>query len=416
MEVKEIQNILDTKFVELADEMEKKYSDISKVTDIEKQIAEVKDYQEKLNEKMVLQKASDGSAEDKDMKEYKEAFKNYLRSGKEIDMGLASSVVEKMYGKSKNSVQFGGNSGFIMDTKTLSVDSQPNGGYLVRSEVKPGMVQRVFETTPMRELADVQSISSSELEIILDDDEFASGGWVGEQGTRSSTDNGQIGKITIAVHEQCAEPKATQKFLDDASIDVESWISRRVNNILTRTENTSFVSGNGSLKPRGFVDYSAWSSAGVYERGKLEHINSGTNGDLTADGLIETQSSLLSEYDSNAVWMLNRMAFNKVKLLKDGQGNYLLNTEGMREGFAPRLLGKPVVFSSDMTAPSSFTTGTLAVAYGDFREAYQIVDRIGLNVIRDPYTSKPYVKFYTTKRVGGGAKNFQALKLNKLSA
>jgi HK97 family phage major capsid protein len=431
----QLEEILSSKLNEMTEEMLKKTADVKKVEHLEKQVTELETYKKNYEameksqkemgntlealEKKYSSKENGLNGENSDLKEYEKSFLNYLRSGEEIDNEVAKKGMEAIYGTKDHGLEFGGNNGFILNNKekkTLQVGVQNEGGYWVRPQLSNTPTTRIFESTPMRQLANVISIGTDSLDIMLDDDEFTSGGWVDEVGTRSVTANGRIGMLNIPTHEQYAQPQITQKLLDDAVFDIGGWINRKTNDILSRTENTAFVTGNGSKRPTGLTSYAAWTTAGTYERDKLEHVNSGTNGVITADGLIETQDALLAEHQNRAVWMMNRTAFTKVKQLKDGSGQYLLNTEGLREGFAPRLLGKPVIFSSDLTTESSFTTGTLAVAYGDFMEGYQIVDRLGIRVLRDPYTSKPYILFYTTKRVGGAVKNFQAIKFNKLSA
>jgi HK97 family phage major capsid protein len=243
----------------------------------------------------------------------------------------------------------------------------------------------------------------------------------GEEESRSVTATPKIGLLSIPTHEQYAMPKVTQTMLDDSVIDIAAWLQMKTNDIISRTENTAFVSGNGSKKPEGFLNLSAWTTVGTYERGKLEHISSGVNGTsaglgLVADKIIEVQDSLLEAYQEGAVWVMNRMTWSKVKTLKDGSGQYLLDRDLLKTNTSPMLLGKPVVFSTDMAKPSDYTTGTLAIAYGNFKRGYQIVDRTGIRVLRDPLTAKPYIQFYTTKRVGGAVKNYQAIKLLKLSA
>ena len=304
---------------------------------------------------------------------------------------------------------------YVMDDiKTMRVGNNPDGGYLAPTDRRTDVsVGRIFETSPMRALASIITTGNSDVELVIDDNESASGGWVGEEGTRSDTDQAQIGLLKIAVHEQFAQPKATQKMLDDAAFNVESWLSEKTNDILTRTENTAFVSGDGSQKPKGFLSYDAWATAGTYERHKIEQVNSGTSGVVVADGLIDLQNSLIEEYQANARFLLKRATFANVAKLKDGNGQYLLNAVAMSQGFNMTLLGKPIVFADDMPAVAA---NALSIAYGDFGKGYTIVDRIGIRVLRDPYTSKPYIKFYTTKRVGGAVTNFEAIKIQKLAA
>jgi len=362
--------------------------------------------------------------ENEDLKLYKKGFETYLKKGKIISEDLAKKGLTSIFGETIDlEIKSDEGNGFIMDIKSLNLEQktmrvgvQTDGGYLTRPELSTTPITRIFETSPIRELASSQLIGSSELELIMDDDEASSGGWVGEEETRGDTNTPKVGKLTIQVKDQFAQPKATQKLLDDGIINVETWLAEKINEIITRTENTAFVNGTGDKSPKGILTYSAWASAGTYERDKLEYVKSGTNGVIKADTLMEIQDSLLDAYQANAVWIINRTAFTKIKQLKDGEGNYLLNTTGMKDGFAPMLLGKPIVFASDMPKATAFTTGTKAIIYGDIRAGYQIVDRQGINVLRDPFTSKPYVKFYTTKRTGGAVKNFQAIKVYQLSA
>jgi HK97 family phage major capsid protein len=299
------------------------------------------------------------------------------------------------------------------DLKTMRVGNNPDGGYATVSDRRTDItVDRIFETSPMRAIANVVTTGNSEIEIPIDDNESTSGGWVGEEGTISTTAQAQLGMLKIAIHEQFAEPKATQKMLDDSFFDIEAWLASKTDDILTRDENTAFVTGNGSLKPKGIMSYDAWTTAGTYERGKIEQVNSGAAGIVKADGLITLQNSLLEAYQGNAKFLMKRTTFGAVSKLKDGNGTYLLNSMMLPQGASMTLLGKPVIFADDIAAIAS---NALAIAYGDFSRAYTIVDRMGIRVLRDPLTAKPYIKFYTTKRVGGAVTNYQAVKIQKLA-
>lgn len=297
---------------------------------------------------------------------------------------------------------------------SLVTGSNPDGGYTVlpdrRSDIS---VTRIFETSPMRAVSQIITTGTNEVESIIDDNESMSGGWVGEATAPSQTNIAQVGLLKIPVHEQYAQPQVTQKMLDDSYFNVEAWLAAKTNDKLTRTENTAFVAGDGANKPKGFLSYAAWASAGVYERNKLEQVNSGTSGVFTADGLRRMQGRLLGAYQAGASFLTKRDSFTEISLLKDGAGRYLLNERMMADGVDVRLLGKPLYFADDMQA---IAADALAIAYGDFGTAYTIVDRMGLRVLRDPYTAKPFIKFYTTKRVGGAVTNYQAIKIQKLAA
>jgi HK97 family phage major capsid protein len=313
--------------------------------------------------------------------EYKNAFCNYLRKG--MDAGLEA-----------------------FEGKALSVGSDPDGGYLVTPTMTDKIIQTVKETSPLRSIASVEVISTDSLEII-EDTEDAAAGWTTETGTVSDTTTPQIGKKTISVHELYAQPKATQKLVDDSAIDIESWLATKVADIFSRNENTAFVSGSGTGQPKGFLTYPAGTAWG-----QIEQINSGTDATVTADGLVQLYYGLKEGYAQRATFLMNRSVLQAVRLLKESTTDQYLWQPGLASGTPDTLLGVPVVQAADMPVAAS---GSLSVACGDFEAGYQIVDRVGIRVLRDPFTDKPFVKFYTTKRVGGDVINYEAIKLLKLS-
>jgi HK97 family phage major capsid protein len=343
---------------------------------------------------------------------FKSAFSDYARKkGKDIDENLIKEYNSEFISKFDPLLKEDAKESLV---KTLSVDSNPDGGYLVFPERRAGVDKiREFETSPVRAVANVISTVAESYEIVIDDDESASGGWVSEQEVRNDSDTAQFGKIIITTHEQYAQPKVTQKLLDDISINIENYLSEKTSDIITRTENTAFVSGNGAGKPKGFLSYDAWAAAGTYERGKIERINSGTNGQFVADSIKKLKNSLKGVYQGNAVFGIKRDDWFNIITLKDGDGNYLLDPRSFKDGDTEILLGKRVVFMDDLPTAA---TGSLSMVYGDFRRGYTIVDRFGLRVLRDNLTDKRYIKFYTTKRVGGAVTNYEALKLYELSA
>lgn len=301
--------------------------------------------------------------------------------------------------------------------KSLSVNIDPDGGFTVTPEISAKITTRIFESSPMRSVASVITISSDSVDMMLDDDEAATGGWTAEKGTVTETATPEWGMINIPVHEQFSEPKATQKILDDSAIDIESWLAGKTSRRMLRFENTAFASGDGSGKPRGFLDYDNWTTPstgtarGVYQRDALETINSGTDAVFDADTLIRTQAALIEEYQSNAVWLGNRHTIGELKQLKDGESRYRLLE--LSTGGDMLLLGKRIIFANDMP---TIATDAKVLAYGDFEAGYQIVDRMGIRVLRDPFTAKPFIKFYTTKRVGGAVISYEAIKRYQLSA
>lgn len=299
------------------------------------------------------------------------------------------------------------------EMKALSVGSQPDGGYMVNPDTSGRLVELIFESSPMRQICNVVTIGTDALEGNYDLDE-ATTGWVGETESRSETGTPQIGEWRIPVHEQYAEPRATQKLLDDAVMNMEDWLAGKVADKLIRTENTAFVSGNGVKKPRGFLDYVPVSTKATKASfNTLQYVPTTAAADFATtnpgDALISLMFVLKNQYRQKANWLLNRTTLSSIRKFKDGQGNYLWqpNFEAKQGGL---LLGSPIVEAEDMPGVAA---GAFPVAFGDFNQGYQIVDRQGIRILRDAFTAKPYVKFYTTKRVGGDVINFEAIKLLK---
>jgi len=307
-----------------------------------------------------------------------------------------------------------GGSGLSTDiSMALSVGSDPSGGYMVPPDTSGRLIDLIYQTSPMREVANIQTIGVDALEGPRDLDE-ADSGWVGEQDTRSETDTPTLGEYRIPVEEQYAMPKTTQKLLDDGQFDVEGWLVGKVSSKMSRVENTAFVSGNGVKKPRGFLTYPAGTpSASAFE--VIQQVASGAAGDFAAtnpgDPLIDMTYALKAPLRGGAIWAMNSLAEAEVRKLKDGDGNYLWQPN-FGEHRGGLLLGYPVRNFEDMP---DIAANSLSVAFGNFRAGYTIVDRIGFRILRDPLTQKGYVLFYVTKRTGGDVDNFEAIKIMKFA-
>lgn len=321
------------------------------------------------------------------LSEYKKHFRNWMRKG-------------DVYANQPEAL------------KSLSVGSDPDGGYFVEPDTNGRIVSKVFETSPMRQVASVMTIGTDALEGIYDLDE-ASAGWVGETEARTETGTPKVAAWRIPVHEQYAEPRITQKLLDDSMVDIESWLSMKVADKFARQENAAFVNGDGVGKPRGFLTY----ASGTTLPGTIEQKASGVSGGFATDGtggdvLINTVYGLKQAYRNNARWFMGRTTMSEVRKIKDADGQYLWQP-GLAAGAPSTLLGYSILEFEDMP---ELGADSLSIAFGDMSETYQIVDRVGIRVLRDPYTSKPYIKFYTTKRVGGDVLNFESLKLIKFGS
>lgn len=315
-------------------------------------------------------------------------------------------------------IKTGDKKGFAdLESKGLSVGSDPEGGYTVIPAFSNAITQTLTDISPMRSLASVRTINTDALEEIYDVNE-ADAAWTGEHSTRSETDTPDIGKWRIVANELYAMPKASQQILEDSSINIGEWLVGKVTTKFAKKEGNAFINGDGVGKPRGLLDYGATAVTtddDSREWGKLQYVATGVDGDFAAsnkgDKLIDLQAELKRGYLPNAVWLMNRRTAAKVRKFKDGQGNYLWE-RSTQVGQPPILLGHPVVLDEEMPDVGS---GTFPIAFGDFRAGYTIVDRLGINVLRDPYSAKPYVLFYTRMRVGGDVTNFEAIKLLKMA-
>ncbi|QEL14810.1 phage major capsid protein [Limnoglobus roseus] len=314
--------------------------------------------------------------------EYTRAFRNYLRKG--MDAALER-----------------------LQEKALSVGTDSDGGYLVTPTMSARITQAVFETSPMRHLASVETISSDALDLV-DDRDSAVANWTTETASVGDTSTPKLAKRSITTHELYAQPKATQKLVDDSNIDVEVWLADKIADVFARTQNIAFISGNGVGQPRGILTFAAGTNWG-----QIQQINSGVSAQVTADGLINLYYSLKEGYARRASFLMNRMTAQQVRLLKQVTTGQYLWQPGLAAGAPDTLLGVPTFSAPDMPTPHA---NSLSVALADFRSAYQIVDRQGIRILRDPFTEKPFVKFYATTRVGGDVVNSEAIKLLKLAA
>jgi HK97 family phage major capsid protein len=290
------------------------------------------------------------------------------------------------------------------EEKALSSGSDPSGGYLVRPEVGEMIQTKLFETSPFRQYFGSIQISSDAFEAPTDGDEIEAK-WAGETDARNETGTFGIGMLSIPTHELTASPKATQKLLDDAGYDVESMLGAKAVDKFARTEANVFANGNGVKKPRGFLTFAAGTGAG-----QIEQIKSGHASQLTADGIIDLVGALKSGYRKGSVFFATRLSISAARKLKGNDNNYLWQP-GLQADKPSTLLGSPIEEAADM---QEIAAGSLPIAYGNFKVGYLIVDRIGVRILRDPYTKKPFVVFDFTKRVGGDVVVHEAIKLLKV--
>jgi HK97 family phage major capsid protein len=301
-----------------------------------------------------------------------------------------------------------------LEGKALSVGSGPDGGYVVPDETERSINRAVRDISPIRAIAGVRQVSGSVYK-----KPFAitgaETGWVGEAAARPETDGPTLAELAFPTMELYAMPAATQALLDDAAVDIDQWVAEEVRVAFAEQEGAAFVTGNGTNRPKGFLDYNKVANAS-WSWGNIGTIATGVSGAFPAtnpgDKLIDLVYAVKAGYRANAHFVFNRSTQSAIRKLKDGDGTYLWQPS-LKPGEASTLMGFPVAESEDMP---DIGADSYAVAFGDFRRGYLIVDRVGIRILRDPYSAKPYVLFYTTKRVGGGVQDFDAIKLMKFGA
>lgn len=294
---------------------------------------------------------------------------------------------------------------------SLNKGASDQGGYLTPIEWDRTILDRLVLVSPMRQIAQVQPISVAGFSKMFNSRGMGSG-WVGETAARMETTTPTLGSMNYAMGEIYANPSATQQLLDDAQVDVEQWIARDVETEFAYQEGIAFVSGNGTNKPNGFLTYATGAAnAAAHPWGAIAVSAAAGTTAVTTDELVSLTYALPQLYTGNARWVMNRTSLAKVRLLKDGQGNYIWQPT-FTAGQPSTIAGYPV---TEMPAMPNMTTGAIPIAFGDFNQGYLILDRIGVRVLRDPYSNKPYVMFYTTKRVGGGLLNPDVIKVLKMA-
>ncbi|WP_244618864.1 phage major capsid protein [Rhizobium sp. 18065] len=301
-----------------------------------------------------------------------------------------------------------------LDQKALNAGVSGEGGYLVPPETDGEIGRRLTAISPIRALATVRQVSGSVLKKPFAAAGFAAG-WVAETAARPQTATPELSELSFPTMELYAMPAASQALLDDAAVDIEAWIASEVDIAFAEQEGTAFVSGDGINKPKGFLSYTQVADS-AWTWGSIGYKATGVAGGFAASGasdvLMDVIYALKAGHRQNGSFVMSRRTQGEIRKLKDADGNYLWQPPA-RVGDTASLVGFPVAEAEDMP---TIAAGATAIAFGDFRSGYLVVDRVGVRVLRDPYSAKPYVLFYTTKRVGGGVQNFEAIKLVKFSA
>jgi HK97 family phage major capsid protein len=328
----------------------------------------------------------DGST--RNMSEHRQAFEAYVRRGDASQIGR-------------------------IEAKALSVGVSADGGYTAPPEVEAEIGRKLSIVSPMRSIASVRMVSSAVYRKPFATTGMAAG-WVGETAARTQTNTPNLEAIDFPTMELYAMPAATQSLLDDSVVDLEQWVAGEVETTFAEQEGAAFVTGDGIAKPKGFmaVDTVAeaswvWNKLGFITTGNA----AGFNPTAPADRIIDLIYTLKAGYRQNASFVMNRKVQAELRKIKGTDGHYLWQPPTQAGGRAT-LFNFPVVEAEEMP---DLAANSFPIAFGDFCRGYLIVDRMGVRILRDPYSAKPYVLFYTTKRVGGGVQDFSAIKLLKVA-
>jgi len=295
---------------------------------------------------------------------------------------------------------------------SLNKGADSEGGYLAPVEWDRTITNKLVLISPMRQLANVQRVSGAGLTKLFNLGGTASG-WVGETAARPATATNTFASLGFGWGEIYANPAATQQLLDDSEIDLEAWLAGEVDTEFAKQEGSGFFSGDGTNKPFGILTYvTGGANAAKHPFGAITAVNSGAAAAITSDGILDLIYDLPSAFTGGARFAMNRKTQGAIRKLKDGQDNYLWQPSYIA-GQPATLAGFPITEVPDMP---DVAANAIAALFGDFRQTYTVYDRVGVRVLRDPYTNKPFVQFYTTKRVGGGVHNPQPMRALKIAA
>jgi len=297
--------------------------------------------------------------------------------------------------------------GLELEGKSLSTAVNSDGGYLVDPQTSDRVQSVLNATASIRAIASVVTVEATSYDVLVDHTDVGAG-WATETDPTLETDTPQIDRITIALNELSALPKASQRLLDDSAFDIEGWLAGRIADKFSRAEAAAFINGDGVDKPRGFLDHAAVDN-GVWAWGNLGYVPTGVDGDVTAEAIVDLVYALGAQYRANGAFVMNSKTAGVVRKLKDADGRFMWS-DGLAAGEPAQLMGYPVLVAEDMPDAG---TDSMSIAFGDFNAGYTVAERPDLRILRDPFSAKPHVLFYATKRVGGDVSDFAAIKLLK---
>ncbi len=389
-DVEQVAQDLNAKFTEFKETNDKRLSAVEQekgalagqVETLNLKLTELGNLKSDLEQELKELKRPDGKVNGKDVSAHKSAFMQFVRKGNED--GLRE-----------------------LEQKALNTGSDVDGGYAVPEELDRTLLDTLKDSVIMRQEANVITIGTSDYKKLVNL-HGAGSGWVGETDARPETATPKLAQIVPFMGELYGNPQATQTMLDDGFFNVEAWINSELDMEFSEQEETAFTTGNGVLKPKGFLAYNSTLEDDKDRAfGKLQHILSGDTAGVTSDAIIKLVYTLRKVHRAGAKFMMNKNSLFKIRILKDSEGNYLWRP-GLEVDQPSMLAGYGIAENEQMP---DIAADAKAIAFGNFKRGYTIVDRIGTRILRDPYTNKPFVGFYTTKRTGGMLADSQAIKL-----
>ncbi|MCT4557411.1 MAG: phage major capsid protein [Pelagimonas sp.] len=296
--------------------------------------------------------------------------------------------------------------GLEIEGKGMTTAVNSDGGYLVDPQTSDSIRGRLEASASVRAISNVVNVEAQAFDVLIDQNDTVAG-WAAETASAAETGTASIDRISIPLYELNAMPKVSQRLLDDSAFDIETWLATRIADKFIRAEAAAFVNGDGVDKPRGFLNHTqvaddswSWGNLGYVTTGVADDIDNG-------DSLIDLVYTLGAQYRANGTFVMNSKTAGALRKLKDADGRHLW-ADGFSATEPARLLGYPVLTAEDMPDIDADAT---PIAFGDFSNGYTIAERPDIRVLRDPFSAKPHVLFYASKRVGGDVSDFAAIKL-----
>lgn len=369
-------------------------------------MSDLKDFQTEIKSKLQKQEERLTMLDRKSHIFAQPATRPALSAQPEVDMSHKSAFTTYVRNGDDDALR-----GIALEGKSMSTAVNGDGGYLVDPQTSDVIKSVLKSTASIRSIANVVNVEATSYDVLIDTTDLGSG-WVTETGTVGETATPTIDRISIPLYELSALPKASQRLLDDSAFDIEAWLAGRIADKFASAEASAFINGDGVDKPTGILNHGtvdndswAWGSLGYVATG----TDGGFDGTNPADAIVELVYALGAQYRANGTFVMNSKTAGQVRKLKDADGRFLWS-DGLAAGEPARLMGYPVLIAEDMPDIASDAT---AIAFGDFAAGYTVAERPDVRILRDPFSAKPHVLFYATKRVGGDVSDFAAIKLLK---